>query len=301
MLPEGVTESYVEAVGWRGDEFVHVVARTGPPVRCPASLPAARQCRQRWKVAVFTPIVGAPREVLLAAVEWESDWSDSGEPERSTAEPLPDPAPRGDLPEPSYKDGWARCFEHPFSTLVFDLRIDGVSMPSANAVQLRRGRESKWELRGAQAPGESPLPVLLAGTVPLGQHPYGGVEDWIFELHRNGCVVAVTSGTLRSCAMRGCDDGEVAVQVLDLGPRVQVLAPAGVDSRPTVATLREHGLHHVTTGPAQQARPHTVVYTSERYSDVAASIADGLGVDTAALTWETPADIVVAVGLRPAP
>lgn len=134
MLPEGVTESYVEAVGWRGDEFVHVVARTGPPVRCPASLPAATQCRQRWKVGVFTPIVGAPREVLLAAVEWESDWSDLPQPERSTAEPLPDPAPRGDLPEPSYEGSWARCYEHPFSTLVFDLRIDGVSMPSANAV-----------------------------------------------------------------------------------------------------------------------------------------------------------------------
>lgn len=100
--------------------------------------------------------------------------------------------------------------------------------------------------------------------------------------------------------MRGDDGGRLQYVVVPCGPRVDVVAPAGLEKAagPVADAVEKAGLTVVSIGTAKAARTQTVVYADGAHTDIATKLASGIpgGATVDKLTWKPKADIVVAIG-----
>jgi len=104
----------------------------------------------------------------------------------------------------------------------------------------------------------------------------------------------------KSKTMRGPVGGTTQLAVFPCGTRVEVVAPAELDTRaePVAAALDKAGYAITRIGPAKARRSKTAVYTDDAHREIAtklaATIPGGATVDK--LDWKPNADIVVALG-----
>ena len=100
--------------------------------------------------------------------------------------------------------------------------------------------------------------------------------------------------------MRGPDGGHIQYVVVPCGPRVQVVAPAGLEALtgPVADAAERAGFTVVAIDPAQAHRAATVVYADAAHADVAATLATALpgGGSVDKLTWKPKAELVIAIG-----
>jgi hypothetical protein len=100
--------------------------------------------------------------------------------------------------------------------------------------------------------------------------------------------------------MRGPAGGKVELYVVPCAPRVEVLAPAGLEGATgrVADAVEKAGFAVVATGAARQPRQATVVYAPEAHAESAARIAAAVpgGATVEKLTWRPKADVVVAIG-----
>jgi hypothetical protein len=100
--------------------------------------------------------------------------------------------------------------------------------------------------------------------------------------------------------MRGLDGGSVKLVLVACGPRVEVVAPAGLEaSSGRLADAVEQAGYAVTSiGAAKQKRSATVIYAPAAHTGDAAKLAKAIpgGATVEKLTWKPKADIVIAVG-----
>ncbi len=100
--------------------------------------------------------------------------------------------------------------------------------------------------------------------------------------------------------MRGPDGGRLQYVIVPCGPRVDVVAPAGLDkaAAPVADAVEKAGFTVVSIGAAKAARTQTVVYADAAHTEIASKLAAAIpgGATVDKLTWKPKADIVVAVG-----
>jgi hypothetical protein len=128
------------------------------------------------------------------------------------------------------------------------------------------------------------------------------MPDWTatpyWEPTGHRVLFLLEEGTVKT--MRGPDGGHIEYVVVPCGPRVEVVASAGLEQAAVKVAdaVEKAGFTAVSIGPAQAARPATVVYADAAHTELAtklaASIPGGATVDK--LTWKPKADVVVAVG-----
>lgn len=100
--------------------------------------------------------------------------------------------------------------------------------------------------------------------------------------------------------MRGPDGGHIQYVVVPCGPRVEVVASSGLDQAAVKVAdaVEKAGFTAISIGPAQAARPATVIYADAAHTELATRLAAAIpgGATVDKLTWKPKADLVVAVG-----
>jgi hypothetical protein len=100
--------------------------------------------------------------------------------------------------------------------------------------------------------------------------------------------------------MRGPDGGRIQYLILACGPRVDVLAPAGLENTTgkVAEAVEKAGFSVVSIGAAKAAREATVIYANPAHAEAAARLAASIpgGATVDKLTWKPDADLVVAIG-----
>ena len=101
--------------------------------------------------------------------------------------------------------------------------------------------------------------------------------------------------------MRGEDGGNIQFVLVPCGPRVDVVAPAGLESatgKVADAVEKAGGFTVVSVGAAKAARTATVIYADDAHMEVAKKLVAAIpgGATVEKLTWKPKSNIVVAIG-----
>ncbi len=160
--------------------------------------------------------------------------------------------------------GWSGNTWRPSATEVVELRVvrDGVSTVSVAWRQGAYSVEPYWSPNGQR----------VAWVVnPSDRYSMDGTVDRSVEIGGGG------------------------------GPKIHLLADKGIlveGTKKVGAALEAAGYSPTFVGPAKKARDATVVYAAKGKEAIAAKIAAAIpgGATVDKLSWQTPADVVVAVG-----